>query len=275
MNRVLVVEDDPAVGKGVAEALRQEHFTVFLAESGSRGRSLLAQENLDLIVLDLRLPDMRGEDLLAELRRSGNTVPVLILSSKKEEMDIVTLLEMGADDYMTKPFKIRILLAQVRALLRRRGEPTRDIEDYTFSDVHVDFKRHEAHRSGVPVRLSSREFEVLKLLVLHEGEVITRDRLLNEVWGYDQFPTTRTVDNYVLSLRKKLEQDPSAPRHIVTVHTSGYKFVRGDDEDTGLPDADGAEHKPAGGAKSGGDRAQDEPPRHAVRRRGSRRTPRR
>jgi len=228
MKRVLVVDDDPALAQGIGEALRQEHFDVLVAETGTRGRALALRENLDLIILDLLLPDLRGEDLLAEIRKSGNTIPVLILSSKKEELDIVTLLEMGADDYMTKPFKVRILLAQVRALLRRRGELSRDLEDYAFSDVQVDFKRQEARRGGSPVQLSSREFQVLKFLVLREGEVVTRDQLLNEVWGYDRFPTTRTVDNYILSLRKKLETDPSAPRHIMTVHTSGYKFLRGD-----------------------------------------------
>jgi DNA-binding response OmpR family regulator len=160
-------------------------------------------------------------------------MPVLILSSKKEELDIVTLLEMGADDYMTKPFRIRILLAHLRALLRRRGELSRELDDYAFADVQVDFRKQEARRGGEPVRLSSREFQVLKFLVLHEGEVITRDRLLNEVWGYDQFPTTRTVDNYILSLRKKLESDPSAPRHIVTIHTSGYKFLRAQEDGSG------------------------------------------
>ena len=227
MKRVLVVDDDPAVARGVEEALHQEHYEVVVAETGAKGRELASHENLDLVILDLKLPDIRGEDVLAEIRKSGNTLPVLVLSSRKEELDIVTLLEMGADDYMTKPFKVRILLAQVRALLRRHGDYPRDLEDYTFADVHVDFRKQEARRDGVPVRLSSREFRVLKFLVLHEGEVVSRDQLLNEVWGYDQFPTTRTVDNYILSLRKKLERDSSAPCHILTVHTSGYRFLSG------------------------------------------------
>jgi DNA-binding response OmpR family regulator len=135
-------------------------------------------------------------------------------------------LETGADDYMTKPFSIRELLARIKALLRRSGEISADLQEYSFGSVHVDFATMEATRSGGQVKMSMREFEVLKYFIKHEGAVVTRDMLLNEVWGYESFPTTRTVDNYILSLRKKLEEDHATPRHFLTVHTAGYRFVK-------------------------------------------------
>jgi DNA-binding response OmpR family regulator len=226
MKTILIVEDDVAILRGLQEVLEKEHYTLFTATTGERALALGKNERVDLIILDLGLPDINGEDVCKELRASGVSVPIMMLTSKSMEMDKVLGLEMGADDYMTKPFGIRELLARVRVLLRRKGELVKDIEECTFGDVAIDFVRQEARRNGKAMKLSVREYAVMKFLVQHEGEVVTRDMLLNQVWGYDTFPTTRTVDNYILALRKKLEEDASAPKHILTVHTAGYKFQK-------------------------------------------------
>jgi DNA-binding response OmpR family regulator len=226
MKTILVVEDDASILRGLQEVLEKEHYTVLAAPTGMRGLALGKNEHVDLIILDLGLPDINGEDVCKELRAAGISTPIMMLTSKGMEMDKVLGLEMGADDYMTKPFGIRELLARVRVLLRRKGEIIKDIESCQFDDVVIDFVRQETRRRGKTIKLSVREYAVLKFLAQHEGEVVTRDMLLNQVWGYDTFPTTRTVDNYILALRKKLEEDASSPRHILTVHTAGYKFLK-------------------------------------------------
>jgi DNA-binding response OmpR family regulator len=226
MKTILVVEDDASIARGLEEALTGEHYKVVLANTGEKGYSLARHENIDLILLDLKLPDRNGEDICRDLRKEGVNTPILMLTSKKQEMDKVMGLEIGADDYVTKPFSLRELSARIKALLRRKGELKKEIEEYSFGDIDVDFRKHEAHAGGKPVKLSSREFAVLHFLIQHEGEAVTRDMLLNEVWGYEHYPTTRTVDNYILSLRKKLEGERAAPRHILTIHTTGYKFVK-------------------------------------------------
>ncbi len=226
MKTILIVEDDTAIMRGLQDVLEKEHYTVLTASTGTRGLALGRNEHVDLIILDLGLPDINGEDVCKELRGAGVSTPIIMLTSKGMEMDKVLGLEMGADDYMTKPFGIRELLARIRALLRRKGGMVKDIEECTFGEVQVDFTRQETKRKGKPVKLSVREYAVLKFLVQHEGEVVTRDMLLNQVWGYDTFPTTRTVDNYILALRKKLEEDTANPQHIMTVHTAGYKFSK-------------------------------------------------
>jgi DNA-binding response OmpR family regulator len=226
MNTILVIEDDPSIAKGIQLALEGEHFKVLVAPTGEKGSSLARRASVDLITLDLVLPDRNGEEICRELRKSGVSTPILMLTSKGGETDKVMGLEIGADDYMTKPFSTRELIARVKALLRRVKELPKDIAEFTIGDVHLDFKKQEALKGKTPVKLSVREFEVLKYFARHEGEVVTRDMLLDDVWGYEHFPTTRTVDNYILSLRKKLENDPASPEHIVTVHTAGYKLVR-------------------------------------------------
>jgi DNA-binding response OmpR family regulator len=226
MQRILIIEDDPSVARGVQEALRTENFHVLVAEDAKSGTALARQENIDLLILDLILPDKRGEDILRDLRKEGFEAPVLVLSSKDKDMDKVLCLEMGADEYVTKPFSIPVLCSQVRALLRRKGDIRMEVDEVSFGNVYVDFKKQESRRGKKEIKLSTKEFEVLRFLVQHEGEVVSRDMLLNEVWGYENFPTTRTVDNYVLSLRKKLEEDHSHPQHLLTIHTSGYKFVK-------------------------------------------------
>ena len=225
MNTILVIEDDPSVSRGVEIALTGEHFKVLCAATGEKGLSLARRGTVDLIILDLLLPDRSGEDICRDLREAGMTTPILMLSSKKEEMDKIIGLEIGADDYVTKPFSTRELVARVKALLRRVHNLPKDIAEYTVVDVHLDFRKQEAVKNRRPIKFTVREFEVLKYFVLHAGEVVTRDMLLDEVWGYEHFPTTRTVDNFILSIRKKIEDDPSKPRYLTTVHTAGYKLV--------------------------------------------------
>jgi DNA-binding response OmpR family regulator len=226
MKTILIIEDDPSIRQGLSETFEAEHFTVLAAANGEKGYQAARHEHIDLIVLDLMLPDKNGEEICRDLRRDGFNTPILMLTSKTDEVDKIMGLESGADDYVTKPFSIRELLARVKALLRRRWDLRKELEEYAFGPIRIDFKKAEAHNGSTAIRLSVRELEVLKFFILHEGEVVTRDMLLNEVWGYDSFPTTRTIDNYVLSLRKKIEENAAEPRHLVTVHTAGYKFVK-------------------------------------------------
>ncbi len=224
MKRILVVEDDAAIRGGLAEALEREHYQVETAADGEEAFKKGKKKNIDLIILDLMLPLMNGEEVCRGLREEGVNTPILILTSKKEETNKVLGLELGADDYMTKPFSLLELQARIKAILRRQKRETEKVDEVSFGNVKLDFKTHEATRKGKPVKLSEREFKVLKYMIEHKGEVVTRDMLLDEVWGYETFPTTRTVDNYILSISHKIEENPAKPKFILTVHTSGYKF---------------------------------------------------
>jgi DNA-binding response OmpR family regulator len=226
MKTILVVDDEPAIVRGLEEALKAEHFAVLTSHSGEKGYLMAKREKIDLLILDLRLPDKNGEEICRDLRKDGINVPILMLTSKKTETDKVVGLESGADDYVTKPFGIREVVARIHALLRRKPDIAADLDEYTFGKVHIDFHAQEARKGKSVIPLRTRECEILKYFARHEGEVVTRDMLLNEVWGYEEFPTTRTVDNYIVALRKKLEDTPGSPVHFLTVHTSGYKFVK-------------------------------------------------
>lgn len=226
MKKILIIEDDPAVAEGLKAAIMQEHYEVILESTGERGFKKAKEEMIDLIILDLVLPDRDGIDICRSLRKDGVNIPVLMLTGKKEEIDKVVGLEIGADDYMTKPFSIKELIARIHALLRRSSSIIKEIEEYSFGDIYLNFKKHEAYKNGSVIQLSAMEFKLLKYFAQHVGEAISRDQLLDDVWGYDQFPTTRTVDNYILLLRKKIENDPSNPKYIITLHKAGYKFVK-------------------------------------------------
>jgi DNA-binding response OmpR family regulator len=226
MKKILIVEDDPTICKGLQLSLQADHYSILTASSGEKGFQLAQQENMDLIILDLMLPGKNGEEICRDLRQKGLHIPILILTSRSEEIDKVLLLEMGADDYMTKPFGIRELQARVKALLRRGSDIRPQIETYSFGGISLDFKKQEAWRNKKSLKLSTKEYEILHFFIQHCGEVISRDMLLDEVWGYEVFPTTRTVDNYILTLRKKIEDDPAEPKHLLTIHKAGYKFVK-------------------------------------------------
>jgi len=176
-------------------------------------------------VLDLSLPGMPGQDVCREISQSAPTLPIIILSARTEVMDKVLLLELGAHDYVTKPFSPRELLARVRTAMRRRTTQPPPVEKFAFGEVKVDFAKMELLRDGVPVQMTSQEFKVLKFMIQNAGRVLSREELLNQVWGYRNYPTTRTVDNHILRLRQKLEKDSANPRHFRTVHSAGYKFV--------------------------------------------------
>jgi DNA-binding response OmpR family regulator len=226
MKRILIIEDDKAILRGLTDNLKKENFEVVSATDGLRGYELAKTAKHNLIILDVMLPSMDGLEICRKLRTEKVQIPILMLTSKKEEVDKVLGLELGADDYLTKPFGIRELVARIKALLRRQSNVPVTLEECTFDDVHINFKRHETRKGKKSLDLSSKEYELLKYFAEHEGEVVSRDQLLDEVWGYEVAPTTRTVDNYVLSLRKKIEANPSKPTHLLTVHTTGYKFVR-------------------------------------------------
>ena len=195
------------------------------AADGETAYGLLREKSPDLLILDLMLPKMSGYELCRKARGEGIATPILMLTARSEETDRVLGLDLGADDYVTKPFSIRELLARVRAILRRAHPPTPLPDELRFDDVVVDFRRYEASKAGQALEMTRKEFGVLRVLAARPGEVVTRDELLNEVWGYENYPTTRTVDNHIASLRAKLEENPADPRHLLTVHGVGYKLV--------------------------------------------------
>jgi DNA-binding response OmpR family regulator len=222
---VLAIEDDPAILRGLSDNLQFEGYEVITAADGETGYNLQRQRKPDLIVLDLMLPRMSGFELCRKLRGEGVHTPILMLTARSEEPDRVLGLDLGADDYVTKPFSVRELMARVRALLRR-SQPRSDLpNELHFGGVEVDFLSYEARCNGTPIEMTRKEFAILRYLASRGGEVVSRDDLLNEVWGYESYPSSRTVDNHVASLRAKLERNSPEPEHIRTVHGVGYKFV--------------------------------------------------
>jgi len=225
MNRILVIEDDAAILRGLVDNLIFEGYEVFTAPTGETGYEIQKSRKPDLIILDLMLPRMSGLELCRKLRGEGIQTPILMLTARSEESDRVIGLDLGADDYVTKPFSVRELMARVRALFRRTHSPPDLPGELQFGDVEVDFRRYVARRRGKQVEMTRKEFATLRLLAARAGEVVTREELLNEVWGYEAYPVSRTVDNHIAGLRAKLEKDPARPVHIRTVHGVGYKFV--------------------------------------------------
>jgi DNA-binding response OmpR family regulator len=227
MRRILIIEDDVAILRGLKDNLEYESYEVLTAEDGERGYCLIQEKKPDLIILDLMLPKMSGYELCRKVREEGVTIPILMLTARGEEMDRVVGLDLGADDYVTKPFSVPELLARIRAIIRRvQKAKAGDLPgEVKFGNISIDFKCFEARKEGNILNMSRKEFGVLRLLAAREGEVVTRDELLDEVWGYDQYPTTRTVDNHIALIRNKIEDDPSQPRHLITVHGVGYKLV--------------------------------------------------
>ena len=223
--RILVVEDDHAVQKALKHLFQTEGFEIEITGDGKSALEAFRRAAPSAIVLDLRLPVMSGRDVCREIKQQSPSVPIIVLSAASDVSDKVLLLELGADDYVTKPFSPRELLARVRVALRRNLRKDAS-ELVSFDGISVDFSKMEVTRDSERVGLTAQEFKTLKFLVQNAERVITRDELLNEVWGYQNYPTTRTVDNHILKLRQKLEKDPPNPKHFRTVHGVGYKFVR-------------------------------------------------
>ena len=225
MTKVLVVEDDPGILRTVADNLKFEQYDVVTAMDGRTAWEIQQRQRPDLIVLDLMLPRMSGLELCRQLRASDVQVPVLVLTARSGEADRVLGLDLGADDYVTKPFSVAELMARIRALLRRTLSTSSLPAILRFGQVEIDFRRYAAHRRGKPIEMTRKEFALLRFLASRAETVLTRDELLNKVWGFEAYPLTRTVDNHIASLRAKLEADPSRPAHIQTVYGVGYRFV--------------------------------------------------
>jgi len=224
MKKILIIEDDVSILRGLKDNLEFEGYVVSTEKDGSKGlENALAQEH-DLILLDIMLPTLNGFEICRRVKKEKPEQPIIMITARGSEMDKVSGLDLGADDYVTKPFSIPELLARVRAVLRRFEVKTNLPETFSFGMVKLDFKKYQAFVKNDEVSLSSKEFDILKYLIGHQGEAVHRHDLLNEVWGFEAMPTTRTVDNFILDLRKKLEENPSNPKHILSVRGVGYKF---------------------------------------------------
>jgi two-component system, OmpR family, alkaline phosphatase synthesis response regulator PhoP len=224
VSRILIIEDDARIQKALQRLFSAEGYEIASAENGRTGLELVKSASPIAVILDLMLPDASGRDICKTIKQTSPAIPVIILSAVSEVADKVLLLELGADDYVTKPFSPRELLARVQAAIRRLEKP-QTTKSFSFGNVVVDFQKMEAARSGVPLTLTAHEFKLLRFLLENADRVLSREELLNSVWGYNFYPSTRTVDNQILKLRHKVEADPSNPKHIRTLHGMGYKFV--------------------------------------------------
>ena len=225
MHKILIVEDEPAMQLGLKDNLEFEGYTVETAMEGETGLAKILNNQYDLVLLDIMLPQKSGLDICKEARAKGVDTPIIFLTAKGEEIDKVLGLEFGADDYITKPFSVRELLARIKALLRRSHVPTPSTGKITIGRLVLDFDSYLASENGKEVKLSHKEFEVLHYLFNHRNQAVSRYSLLEDIWGYDEQPTTRTVDNFIVRLRQKIEGNPNAPRIILTVHGYGYKMI--------------------------------------------------
>ena len=228
MARILIVEDEPAMRMGLKDNFEFEGYEVEMAMDGQEGLDKVNSGSFDLIVLDVMMPKMSGFDVCKALRKMGVMTPVIFLTAKSEEIDKVLGLELGADDYLTKPFSLRELLARVKAILRRVDTQTSSSTPQgvvQLGRLSVDLEQYTATLEGEAVRMSHKEYEILQFLIEKKGEVVSRYDLLNKVWGYESQPTTRTVDNFILRLRQRIEENPNDPKVILTVHGVGYKMI--------------------------------------------------
>jgi DNA-binding response OmpR family regulator len=227
MKRILIIEDEIALLTGLRDNLEYEGYEVITASNGNTGLSAIREKRPDLVLLDIILPKMNGFEVCRRVRREGIRVPILMLTARSEEGDRVRGFDCGTDDYLTKPFSIAELLGRIRAILRRteNGQVQSPPDRIKIGSVIIDFKRFEALRNGAPVEMSRKEFGILRHLAMRKNEVVGRDELLDRVWGYDRYPTTRTVDNHIAMLRAKIEPDPAHPRHLLTFRGVGYKLA--------------------------------------------------
>ena len=225
MSKILIVEDEPDMVLGLKDNFEFEGYDVLTASDGASGLERARSQKPDLVILDIMLPKLSGLEVCKALRGEGFDAPIIMLTARGQEIDKVVGLELGADDYVTKPFSIRELLARVRAILRRTEGKKKRLSRYRFADVELDFETYRGTRAGEPLDMSPREFELLRYLIERKGETVSRDRLLEDVWGYESYPSTRTVDTHIAKLRAKIGDSGSEPRHILTIHGVGYKFV--------------------------------------------------
>jgi DNA-binding response OmpR family regulator len=226
MFKILLIEDEPAMQLGLKDNLELESYTVDLASDGAVGLSKIQTNTYDLVLLDVMLPKLSGFDVCKKAREAGIVTPIILLTARGEEIDKVLGLELGADDYITKPFSVRELLARVKAHLRRsKSTPLQKSQGTELGRLKIDFNAYRAEENGVEVKLSHKEFEILAYLHQTKGQIVSRYDLLEKVWGYDEQPTTRTVDNFIVRLRQKIEVNPNQPKVILTVHGTGYKMV--------------------------------------------------
>ena len=225
MAKILIVEDEPNMVAGLRDNFEYEGYEVISAPDGVAGLERALNEAPDLVILDVMMPRMSGLEVCKQLKSKRPSIPIIMLTARGQEVDKVVGLELGADDYVTKPFSIRELLARVKAVLRRARTDPKEQDRFAFGDVDVNLRSCQVSRKGKAMDFSSKEFELLKYFLCHPGETLSRDRLLEEVWGYGRFPTTRTVDAHIVRLRQKIEPKPEEPRFILTIHGTGYKFV--------------------------------------------------
>ncbi len=225
MTKILIVEDEPNMVSGLRDNFEYEGYQVITAADGVEGLARALADSPDLVVLDVMMPKMSGLDVCKQLKAKRPSLPIIMLTARGQEVDKVVGLELGADDYVTKPFSIRELIARVKAVLRRAQVLPKEQDRYSFGEIEVNLRSYQVVRRGKPVEFSGKEFELLKYFLCHPGETLSRDRLLDEVWGYENYPTTRTVDAHIVHLRQKLEPVPDEPRFFLTVHGVGYKFV--------------------------------------------------
>jgi two-component system alkaline phosphatase synthesis response regulator PhoP len=223
--RILIIEDEPAMVAGLRDNFEYEGYDVMSADDGVSGLERVFTDDPDLVVLDVMMPRMSGLEVCKQVKARRPSIPIIMLTARGQEIDKVVGLELGADDYVTKPFSIRELMARIKAVLRRVSLQVSAPDVYRFGDVEVNIRGNEVRRGGNPVELSAKEFALLAYFISHPAETLSRDRLLDAVWGYENYPNTRTVDTHIVHLRHKLEPNPEEPRFIVTVHGSGYKFV--------------------------------------------------
>ncbi len=224
--KILIVEDEPAMSRGLKDNLEFEGYHVDIADNGLQGLNAILNNHYDLVVMDVMMPEMSGFDVCRKVREKNIEVSIILLTAKSEEIDKVLGLELGADDYVTKPFSLREMLARIKAILRRKGSTKqKDADQIKIGKLNINFASFTAADGESQVKMSHKEFTILQYLLKRKNEIVTRHDLLENVWGYEETPTTRTVDNFIVKLRHKVEQDPNVPKIILTVHGTGYKLI--------------------------------------------------
>lgn len=224
--KILIIEDEPGILLSLKDEFESEGYTVFTAEDGEEGLTITGQQKPDLIILDIMLPVLDGYEVCKRLRMEGDTTPIIMLTVKDKEIDRVLGLELGADDYVTKPFSLRELMARVKAIFRRTEQRATDLANYSFGQIELDFIKYEAKKKGEKLELTPLEFQMLKLFIQRKEQVISRDDFLDKIWGEENtYVSYRTVDSHIANIRKKIEDDPSNPKHIISIRGVGYKFI--------------------------------------------------